>query len=116
MTMETVQSPKGPITRWVYDPDEGIDDLSSFLDLLASSEARTVAIEKRHLEEGFFDLKTGIAGAYLQKVSNYRRRLIILGDFTLVESKALRDFIYESNKTGQVVFAHDMERGIALLR
>ncbi len=58
----------------------------------------------------------GLAGDCLRKVSNYRRRLAILGDFSAVGSRALRDFIRESNGTGQVVFAAELEAAAALLR
>lgn len=50
----------------------------------------------------FFDLKTGIAGEILQKFSNYRMRLFIIGDFSGHSSKSLADFIRESN-TGKLV-------------
>ena len=40
----------------------------------------------------------GIAGEILQKFSNYRVRLAIVGDFTKFTSNSLHEFIYESNK------------------
>lgn len=52
----------------------------------------------------------------LQKVSNYRMRLIILGDFTNVESRALQDFIRESNRQGQVIFTATLDEAIAKLK
>ena len=39
-----------------------------------------------------------MAGEILQKFSNYRVRLAIVGDFTPYSSKSIKDFIYESNK------------------
>lgn len=46
----------------------------------------------------FFDLKSGLAGEVLQECSNWRIRLVIIGDFSAAKSKSLHDFIYESNK------------------
>jgi hypothetical protein len=54
-------------------------------------------------------LKSGIAGEILQKFSTYNFRLAIVGTFSEVQSKSLRDFIYESNKYGRINFvgSHD---------
>ena len=37
-------------------------------------------------------------------------KLAIAGDFSKYESKSLRDFIYESNKGGQVVFVESVAK------
>jgi len=63
-----------------------------------------VIIRSEHLNSLFFDLKTGMAGEILQKCSNFRMRLTIAGDFSVITSKSLRDFIYESNKGKLVNF------------
>ncbi|UBM60628.1 DUF4180 domain-containing protein [Marinilongibacter aquaticus] len=60
----------------------------------------------------FFDLKTKLAGAVLQKFSNYRMRLAIVGDFENVASKSLKDFIRESNKMGFVIFVPTREHAL----
>jgi hypothetical protein len=88
---------------------------NDFLGLLYGSGTRTIAIHKNRLPENFFDLQNGLAGEFLQKVSNYRKRLIILGDFAAVESKSLRDFIYESNKNKEVLFVASMDEALGLL-
>ena len=41
---------------------------------------------------------------------------MIVGDFKDIRSKSLRDFIYESNKTGQIVFKENIEEIIDILR
>lgn len=61
-----------------------------------------IIIQAAQLAPVFFDLKSGLAGEVLQKCSNWRIRLTIVGDFKATESKSLRDFIYESN-TGKLV-------------
>ncbi|MGC3979548.1 MAG: DUF4180 domain-containing protein [Paludibacteraceae bacterium] len=66
-------------------------------------------IHQKNIISDFFDLKTGLAGEILQKFANYRIPLIIVGDFTNVQSKSLRDFIYESNKGSQVNFLKSRE-------
>lgn len=63
-----------------------------------------VIIHAENITPGFFDLKNGMAGEVLQKFSNYRIRLAIVGDFSAYTAKSIRDFIFESNKTGLVSF------------
>ncbi len=85
---------------------EPISTIQDALDLMANADymgARSIIIRKEHLPAEFFDLKTRLAGEILQKFSNYRVRLAVVGDFSNT-SKSLRDFIYESNKAGQFLF------------
>lgn len=63
-----------------------------------------IIIQEKNISPDFFDLKNGIAGEILQKFSTYRVRLAIVGDFTAYSSKSMNDFIYESNKKGQINF------------
>jgi hypothetical protein len=42
--------------------------------------------------------------------------MIIIGDFRKVDHRSLRDFIYESNKTGKVVFVESLKEGIEKLQ
>jgi Domain of unknown function (DUF4180) len=63
-----------------------------------------IILQEKNITPDFFDLKTGIAGEILQKFSNYRVSLAIIGDFSKYQSKSIKDFIYESNKLGQINF------------
>lgn len=54
-------------------------------------------IYEGNLHADFFDLKTRLAGEVLQKFSNYRVKLAIVGDFAKYDSKNLHDFIFDSN-------------------
>jgi hypothetical protein len=89
-----------------------INETQDALDLMADADnlsARSIIIKKEHLPEAFFNLKTRFAGEVLQKFSNYNVRLAIVGDFSNISSKALRDFIYESNRTGHINFVSSMD-------
>lgn len=68
-----------------------------------------VILYEKNITPEFFDLKTKIAGEILQKFSNYRIGLFIIGDFDQYESKSLKDFIFESNKTKHVNFLKSLE-------
>ncbi len=97
-------------------PDGSVMTTRDFLDVLANAPTQTLVLNKAALNPDFFVLKTRVAGEFLQKVSNYQRRLVVLGNFSDLSSKSLRDFVYESNKFGQVVFAANIDQAVALLK
>ncbi|MFZ4928889.1 DUF4180 domain-containing protein [Chryseobacterium sp. Mn2064] len=71
-----------------------------------------VILYEKNIVPEFFDLKTKMAGEILQKFSNYRINLAIVGNFSQYESKSLKDFIFESNKTKHVNFVETLERAL----
>ena len=88
------------------------------LDIIANVrylyDSQIIIFQRKHLSDAFFDLRTGLAGAVMQKLSNYRFRAAIVGDFNST-SKSLAAFISESNRTGQVVFTKTIEEGLQKL-
>jgi hypothetical protein len=84
-----------------------IGNVEDGLDLLGNlyyQDFDKIIIHEKNITKDFFDLSTGVAGEILQKFSNYRVRLAIVGDFSKYPSKSLHDFIAESNKRGHVNF------------
>lgn len=116
MRIEAIESRAGALSRCFLEKDEVLSSASDFLDLMGNCPAATIVLSKEDLSEDFFRLRSGLAGEILQKVSNYRRRLVVLGDYSAIQSPPLRDFIRESNATGQVVFASDLESAISSLK
>jgi hypothetical protein len=92
--------------------EKPIENPQDFLDVAGNVPTRRIILGKELLAEKFFDLSSRVAGEILQKVSNYGMQLAIVGDFTKYVSKNLRDFIYESNITGQVVFVATVEKAL----
>lgn len=74
-----------------------------------------IILHKYNITPDFFDLKNGIAGEILQKFSNYRMKLSIVGDFENITSKSLKDFIFESNKHKQINFSPSVEAALEVL-
>ena len=74
-----------------------------------------VIIHSESFASGFFDLRTGLAGEILQKFSNYRMRLAIVGDFTRLKSRSWRNFIRESNRGKTVCFMPTVQGAISAL-
>lgn len=63
---------------------------------------------EHQLTPAFFELKNGLAGAILQKFTNYKIQLAIIGNFSAIKSKSLRDFINESNTRKHVNFVESL--------
>jgi hypothetical protein len=97
---------------------EMINSTEDILDTMADAGyngSTGLIIHSESLNRDFFDLKTRIAGEILQKFSNYRMKLAIIGDFSDIKSKSLRDFIRESNKGGVINFVASLEDAIERL-
>ncbi|MGV3560306.1 DUF4180 domain-containing protein [Larkinella arboricola] len=91
----------------VVSDDVVISTVEDALDLLGNLYYQgfdAMIVYEKNITPTFFDLKTGLAGEILQKFSNYRVRLAIVGDFAQYQSKSIRDFILESNKAGHINF------------
>ena len=64
-----------------------------------------IILYERNITPDFFDLQTKLAGEILQKFSNYRIRLVIVGDWSKYTSRSLEAFICESNRGKTVNFS-----------
>jgi hypothetical protein len=112
----TLHEMEGKTVTEIHQLEELLREPGDFLDMMANAPSKWILLHKHNITEDFFDLKTRIAGEILQKAANYNVRFGIIGDFSGYESKSLKDFIYESNKGGQIVFAKDVEVGKILLK
>ena len=93
-----------------------IDDILQLMfDAGYNHSVQSMIIHKESLPLEFFDLKSGIAGEILQKFSNYRMKLAIVGDFSEIESKSLRDFIRESNDRKTISFVSSVNEALSIL-
>ncbi|TCD11528.1 DUF4180 domain-containing protein [Pedobacter frigidisoli] len=84
-----------------------INSVEDGLDLLGNlyyQDYDKIIIYEKGISPVFFHLKSGLAGEILQKFSNFRVQLAIVGDFKSHTSQSIKDFIYESNKGKQVNF------------
>jgi len=94
-----------------------INSEQDILDLIVDTEyqfdCKNIIVHRKNINEAFFDLKSGFAGAILLKLSNYKIKFGMVGDFSDLDD-TFQDLIYESNKTGQTVFSSDVNKVIAL--
>lgn len=74
-----------------------------------------IILYERNIIPDFFDLQTKLAGEILQKFSNYRIRLVIVGDWSKYTSRSLEAFICESNRGKTVNFSSSLTEAVKLL-
>jgi hypothetical protein len=95
-----------------------IKEAQDALDLIMSTgthECSRFIIYKKNLNDDFFNLSSGLAGDILQKFSNYRVKLAVIGDFSGFRSKSLNDFFRESNRMGHILFLENFEEALSRL-
>ncbi|WP_316802199.1 DUF4180 domain-containing protein [Pedobacter nototheniae] len=92
----------------IYTASDGLDLLGD----LYYQGFDSIILHKKNITPDFFDLKNGIAGEILQKFSNYRMRLAIIGDFSQHQSKSIQDFIYESNQGRHINFLDSVAEAV----
>jgi hypothetical protein len=95
-------APDGPV----------VCDESSALDVIGDAfgeEATVVAIPVERLCAEFFRLRSGVAGAVMQKFVNYRLRLVVVGDPNHhgPTSGPVEDWIREANRSHELWFVAD---------
>lgn len=111
MEINTIKIGEENIAELISDNIE-LSKAQDAVDLMANcfnSKTKKLIIHEKNLIPSFFDLKTGIAGEILQKFVNYNFKIAIIGDFSKYQSNVLKDFIYESNKQGEINFIKSIE-------
>ncbi|WP_031487927.1 DUF4180 domain-containing protein [Streptomyces bicolor] len=98
-----------------------LDGESAALELIGDAfgqDAGLVAVPVERVPDEFFRLRSGVAGAVMQKFANYRVRLAVVGDISphIAESTALRDFVHETNNGGHIWFVPTYDALDAKLR
>lgn len=104
-----------PVIAELLDDSFILTDSQDAIDLINMPEARECTrfiIYEKNLSKDFFNLSSGVAGDVLQKFSNYRLKLAVIGDFSKYKSKNLNDFFRESNKTGNILFLESSEEAL----
>ena len=104
---------------YIESEDILISDMQSALDLIATVSfekgCNRIIINKNAVCEDFFILSRGIAGDILQKFTNYRTKLAIIGDYSKYTSKPLQDFIYECNQGNDIFFVGKLDLAVVKL-
>ncbi|MDQ3008977.1 MAG: DUF4180 domain-containing protein [bacterium] len=86
-----------------------IKNEQDILDLIGETEFQDLVMHDYNFKPEVFDLSTKTLSFVLQKLTNYRVRLAIIGEFHSYPSKVLADFIRESNRQNNYVFLASLE-------
>jgi hypothetical protein len=116
--IEFIKDEKSQMIALLTDNEFVIREVQDILDLMGdivSNNCSRVIINEKNLHKDFFDLKTRLAGDILQKFSNYRVKLAIIGNFEKYRSKSLQDFISECNRGRSIFFVDDRDMAIRRL-
>jgi len=117
MKIEIHQAKGESIAEFIAD-EVLLRETQDALDLMAEASQNNcnkMMLYEKNIDPAFFDLKTGVAGDILQKFSNYRMQLAVVGNFVKFNSKSLADFMLESNQHGQVNFVATREEALKRL-
>ncbi|HEY0807958.1 MAG TPA: DUF4180 domain-containing protein, partial [Pseudonocardiaceae bacterium] len=84
-------------------------DAADLIGLAFSHKAKLIALPVDRLPEGFFSLRTRIAGEIVGKFATYRMPVVFVGDITghLAASSSLRAFVHEANRGKEIWFVAD---------
>lgn len=95
-----------------------IQNSQDALDMMATATyegSQHLIWHEHQLNPEFFDLKTGLAGEILQKVSNYKIKLAIVANTKKFQRHSLNAFVIECNRGNQVFFCTDLNTALAKL-
>lgn len=93
----------------VVSNDVLINDVNDANDLMANAPTDHMVLHEHNFSKNYFDLSTRKLGEVLQKFTNYRVKLAIIGNFSKYPSESLKAFIFESNKHGDYLFVSSMD-------
>jgi hypothetical protein len=87
------------------------DAVQLIVDAYYAHQAEWIAFMPEQLGDEFFELKTGRAGAITQKFVSYQMGLAVVGDISarVAASKPLADWVRESNRGRNLLFAADLD-------
>jgi len=98
-----VLSRTGPLLR-------SEDDARDLIQETFGTGIRLAVVPVERLDPEFFELRTGVAGTFVQKLVQYRLRLVVVGDVSAqtAASDALRDWVREVNRGRDILFVDDL--------
>lgn len=79
-------------------------DLNEFLGLCYYHDTNIFLLDKKNLSNEFFNLKSGLAGAAMQKFANYGVKAAILLAQDVEPSPRFKELIYELRTSNQIRF------------
>lgn len=93
--------------------DFNIKREGEILDLLGmcyTYESNLILLDDVNLSDDFFDLKTGLAGAAMQKFANYQVKVAVILPTNAHHNDRFKELMYEMNGSNQIRFYDDRDQ------
>ena len=84
-------------------------DVLDLISACSENDTNKVLLHEANLSPEFFDLKTNLAGAVLQKFANYHLRGAAIISFDKIKSERFKELIFECNRGNLFRFFEDRE-------
>ena len=79
-------------------------DLNDLLSLCYYHNSNFILLDEKNLSSEFFNLRSGLAGAAMQKFANYKVRVAILLPVNAKKSERFKELMYEMNQSNHFRF------------
>lgn len=88
-----------------------IPDAYELMEAALAHKTSVIVVPLSRLHPEFLKLRSGMAGDFLQKMSNYRFKFAVIGDISahIAKSDKLRDFVIEANRGRSIFFLPDLD-------
>ena len=80
------------------------DDLNDILSLCYHHNSNYILLDDKNLSDAFFNLRSGLAGAALQKSANYQVKVALVLPPEANPSQRFKELIYEMNQSNHFRF------------
>ncbi|NQT62585.1 MAG: DUF4180 domain-containing protein [Candidatus Marinimicrobia bacterium] len=88
---------------------DGEGDLNDLLSLCYYHNSNLLLLSEKNLSSDFFNLKSGLAGAALQKFANYQGRVAILLPPNAEQSLRFKELMFEMSRSNHFRFYDNRE-------
>jgi len=90
-------------------------DLHDLLSLCYYHQTNIVLLSEKNLSLDFFDLRSGLAGAAMQKFSNYKVKAAIIMTVGAEQSERFKELMFEVSSSSHIRFYVDQQEAEAWL-
>ena len=97
------------------EPIGSAGDALGLVSACIENDATRILLEDRHLPAAFFDLRTGFAGEFIQKLANYRMQLAVVFSDVSSHGERFEQFVSEARRGRGFRAFDDRESALAWL-
>ena len=90
-------------------------EINDLLSMCYTHQCNLILLDDTNLSDDFFDLRSGLAGAAMQKFANYQVRVAVLLPTNAHHNERFKELMYEMNQSNQIRFYDDRDAAEAWL-